>query len=310
MHAGDTAVLRGRGLVKITSVGEDVIEVRPLGQDAADGDFEVPRASASTMLRELVTREVAHAALAALRSGATDDRDEADRSIAYRRAVKSGDLAEQIRELASIYRRTEAEPPEHQYTDALEAAVYGELALVLDLPRRKLKAELRSHLLGEQPPSNLLLPDRSAELAAVAQPALPGYEAQGAFAIDTQLAVGELAPDLLIPAAPGIWLAYTHGDMDDAEHHLVAIHRDHVRDFAKLARAAKLLGEVTAHAASTALCDATVLEDREFVAAAQVEGAGVHGTHCFVWMVGGDGRFPVRTASANRRIVYVRIDFT
>ncbi|MEO8550491.1 MAG: hypothetical protein ABI678_10980 [Kofleriaceae bacterium] len=310
MNAGDTAVLRGRGLVKITSIAEDTIEVRPIGQDAADGGFEVPRASASTMLRELVTREVAQAALAALRSGASDDRDAADRSIAYRRAVKGGDLVEQIRELGAIYRRPEPEPPERQYTDALETAIYGELALVLDLPRRKLKAELRSHLLGEQPPSNLLLPDRSAELAAVNQPALPDYDAQGAFAIDTQLAVGELAAELVLPAAPGIWLAYTHGDMDDADHHLVAIHRDHVRDFAKISRGAKRCGQVTANAASTALCDATVLEDREFVEAARVEGSGVHGTHCFVWMVGGDGRFPVRTASANRQIVYVRIDFT
>lgn len=146
MHAGDTAVLRGRGLVKITSVGEDVIEVRPLGQDAADGDFEVPRANAATMLREPVTPEIAQAALAALRSAPADERDADDRAIAYRRALKSGELADQIRELGAIYRRSEAEPPERQYTDALESAVYGELAFVLGRPRKQLKAELRSHL--------------------------------------------------------------------------------------------------------------------------------------------------------------------
>jgi RNA polymerase-interacting CarD/CdnL/TRCF family regulator len=308
VKVGDVVVVRGRALGRVNAIRKTEVHVTPLDAAAHDGSmWEIASENVELGLRPLVTPEVAHAAIASLRgTGAVDERDVADRSIAYRRATKSGELAEQIRELGSIYRRAEHDYPERQYLDPLERAVYGELALVLDLPRRRLKADLRSAILGEQPPTSLLLPDRSAELAAVEQPPLAGYDVQGAFAIDTKLAVGELSAELVLAAKPGIWFAYTHGDMDDDDHHLVAIHRDHVAStFAPKSR-----GAVSAEAASVSLCDAAQLDDREFVEATRMEGSGAHGTHCFTWHVGGDGTFPVSTATAARKVVYIRIDFT
>jgi hypothetical protein len=192
---------------------------------------------------------------------------------------------------------------------ALENVVHAELALVLGKQRRALKAEIRSAVLGEKPPANLSLPDRGAELAAQALPELAGYSALGAFAIDTKLAVGELAAELTLAALPGIWLVYVFGAMDEDNHHLIAMHRDAIDDLDCIARDASVHGEVTAEAASVSLCDLAQLEDLDFVEATLSEGSGIHGQRCVVWGVGGDGSFPVSAASRNRRIVYVRVDF-
>lgn len=310
LKVGEYVVVRGRTLGKITEIDEERIRVKPIDNADHEGAYEVPVAQAAETLRALVTADAAHAAIAALKASVgRESRDTADRSIAYRRALKGSVLADQIRELLAIYRSSEPEYPENQYREPLERAVYGELALVLERPLRSLKAELRKAILDETPPEVLGFPDRSGELAAAAQPAIATYEAQGAFAIDTKLAIGELAAETVLDAAPGVWFAYTMGEMDDPGHHLIAIHRDHVEQRKALAAKARPRGHSTAEGAAVSLCDLAQLDDRDFVNEVISEGSGIHGQRCFVWHVGGDGHFPVRAASVDGRVVYVRIDF-
>ncbi len=310
LKIGERVVVRGHGVGTITGVGTAVIRVKAIESGDDDGAYEIPVAQAGEVLRPLVTPDVAQAAIVTLKGVAgRESRDVADRSIAYRRAAKGGVLADQIRELAAIYRNPEPEYPEKQYQELLERAVYGELALVLDRPLRSLKTEMRKAILGEGPPAVLAFPDHSAELAAARQPAIATYDAQGAFAIDTKLAIGELAAEVVLDAATGVWFAYTHGEMDDPEEHMIAIHRDHVTRHKVLDANAQPCGHSTAEAASIALCDLAQLDDLEFVNEVLSEGSGIHGQRCFRWHVGGDGRFPVRAASIDGRVVYVRVDF-
>ena len=308
---GERVVLRGRALGVITAITADTVTVTPLDARDGEGGFELPVEHAGEGLRSLVTAEAARAAIAALSERrAHDEREVSDRALAYRRAVKSGDLSEQIRELGAIYHRKQHDHAERQYIGALEKAVYDELAIVLGKQRRALKAAVRSAALGEPPPASLSLPDRAAELAAQALPELAGYRALGPFAIDTKLAVGELAAELTLATLPGIWLAYVFGDVDEDTHHLIAVHRDAVEYLEDLARDASVHGEVTAEGATVSLCDLAQLEDRDFLEAISSEGDGIHGQRCVVWGIGGDGSFPVSASSRNRSIVYVRVDFT
>lgn len=313
MKVGDQCVMRGHGLVRITEIVGKRLTVEPL--DLAKGEsggFELDAEQAANTLRELVSAEEARAALAGLATSAAiaDERDVGDRSIGYRRALKSGDLAAQLTELGAIYRRREEEYPERQYTDGLERTVFAELAHVLNRPRKSLKAEIRGVMLGEKPPASLALPDRKRDLRAAKPPKLPGLRNEGKFAIDTELALGEASAQSTLPALHGVWFAYSHGQVDDDDHYVMIIHADHIGELATLARAATPCSSINSEGAMVSLCDRAMLEDREFVDAMLEGGGGVHEGRGFSWSTGGDGESAVLATKVDGRTVYVRVNIS
>ncbi|MDX2086302.1 MAG: hypothetical protein SFX73_00575 [Kofleriaceae bacterium] len=230
-----------------------------------------------------------------------------ERSIAYRRAFKRGDLDEQARMLAAMYRGP-AETPERQYQDLIERSVFGELALVLNTSRKALRARIRAAALGEPPPRSLGLADRGNELAAVTVPPIDGFDAIGAFAVDAKIGVGEANADVVLPAEPGIWLAYAVRDEDaDDFSELVAVHVTRIGEFAELRRRAKKAGKAPFEGAHMSIFDEAVVDDREVVdRMLQADCEIVDGRSASLGL-GGDGIAEVRVARDGDRAICVRV---
>jgi RNA polymerase-interacting CarD/CdnL/TRCF family regulator len=311
VNVGDLVVVRGHGLARISSVTEKQVTATPIDlKKDESGGFEIDPAQLHEAMRPVVSAAEARAAIAALADvSASDQRDVGERALAYRRALRGGELAAQVAALGAIYRRGTPEYAERQYEAALERAAYAELSLVLRRPRKALKAELRQALLGERPPASLALPDRRRDLRAARAPKLRGLRGHGKLAIDTALALGELDAQLILVAEPGVWFAYAHGDIDDDDHHVLMIHAAHVDQLEALDAAAVVCGEINSEGAQVSFCDHAMLEDREFVDETMSAGSGIHGDRCFVWGLGGDGTSRVRAADGPGPVVYVRVDF-
>src|SRR5262249_53116880 len=138
-ESGQWVVVRGKALGQIKGVVGDtiVIEEADLAKDEAS-TIEIPLSRAADSLRPMVSADEAQALLDPL----CKDRPEAhtgsvsERSIAYRRAHKGGDLRHQVDALAGIYRHPAADYPERQYRDVLEKAVFAELAHALGRSRK------------------------------------------------------------------------------------------------------------------------------------------------------------------------------
>jgi hypothetical protein len=299
---GQWVVVRGKTLGRIQGVVGDliVIEEADLGKDEAS-TIEIPTSRAADSLRSMVTADEARALLDHL----CDDRPGAhagsvsERSIAYRRAHKGGDLRHQVDTLAGIYRHPAADYPERQYRDILETTVFAELAHALGRSRKSVKAVVRAAVLGERPPVHLSLPDPTGLLAAHGDPPdLDGHEPLGAFVVDTSLAIGEAHAEVTTPAARGVWFAYVTGEMDSEEepYTLVAIHHAAVTNLIALSKMAKQIGEAIAEGALMAIFDAALIEDDEFVDEVFATACGIVGQRGAVMGTGGDGSFPVFAA--------------
>lgn len=311
---GDWVVLRGKALgqIKELTAGNIVIDEADL-EEGEESRFEVPIASAADVLRSMITAAEAQSMLDQLakKRPTADKRPMAERSVAYRRIHKSGDIAEQIKTLGAIYGHPHPEQPEKQYSSLLEKVIFPELAHALKRSRKAIKAEVRAAALGQKPPASLALPDHAAQLAKVRKlPALAGYAPVGPFVIDTKLAVGEAHPEVTITAEAGIWFAYTLGDVDSDAFELVAFHQSALKSTAQLKEQATEIGEAVAEGAIMAIFDAAEAEDEEFADAVFEKRDGIVGQRCVVVSLGGDGGCPVFVATQNERAVYVRVVFS
>jgi hypothetical protein len=312
-EAGQWLAMKGRGLVQIQALDCDAIVVReaelPAGDDST---LVVPRASADEVLRPLADSATASHLLAELSAAGGVDRALARetpgrRMIAYRGAIKGGDLAEQVAALRSIYRHPDPDHPERQYEGPLEKLVFGELAHALGEARKALRARARAEVFGEALPAHLALPDRSAELARELPP-VEGHEVVGAFAIDTRLAIGEGRPELVLAARPGVWQAYLRNETDDGPAALVAIHASVAEDLAALRAEASRAGEVTQEGGTLVLFDAAMVDDPEFFDDAMIAHGPV-GQRAVVVSTGGDGVSPVHVALRDGAAVWVCVRF-
>ena len=310
---GQWVVLRGKALGRVTAIADDEIVVAKADlEPGEESTFAVPTASAAEQLRPMVTASDARALIERLGAArpAADDRPVADRSLAYRRASKRGDLAEQVETLAAIYRHPEPAYPERQYQGILEKVVFPELAHATGRSRKAIKADVRAAALGQRRPASLALPDRAAELAAATPPPLAGHQPLGAFAIDTRVAIGEARPEVTLDARPGIWFAYTLGDMDgEGRYELVAVHAAVAGEALALRAGAAEVGSAVADGARMAVFDAAEADDEELADEVLPRGDGIVGERCAIVSIGGDGRFPVLAAHRRGKAVLVAVAF-
>jgi RNA polymerase-interacting CarD/CdnL/TRCF family regulator len=301
MNIGATVVVRGRGIGTVAAIRDGMVLVDEADlKPGEESQFAVAVESVSETIRPIVERAEAERLIGVLgKPGAR--LPIADRAIAYRRAIRSGDLEAQAKLLASSY-IGKAELPEHQYQERLENSVYKELGIVLGISRKQLRAKIRSANRGEAAPRSLALPDRSQELD-IELPKLKGFKPIGAFAIDTRLAVGEARADVVMLVEHGVWLAYAKPAGDDFTQ-LVAVHRDSFDELATLAKQAKAIGRAGIDGAHIAIFDEAVLDDREIVDAMLQATFEIVEGRCAAVALGGDGAADV--FSANKR--YVRVN--
>jgi RNA polymerase-interacting CarD/CdnL/TRCF family regulator len=300
MQVGQSVVVRGRGLGTVVAVRDGMIVVAERDLEAGEeSQFEIPVERAGDAIRAVATLEEAERALA-LVATRPERLPAAERGIAYRRAVKRGDLDEQARMLATMYGGP-SEAPERQYQDLIERRVFGELALVLKISRKTLRARIRAAALGEAAP-------RSVELAAVEVPPIDGFDAIGAFAVDAMIGIGEAHADVAVPAEPGVWFAYAARD-DDADDfsELVGIHATKVGEFAVLRRDAKTAGKAAFEGAHMAIFDEAIVDDREIVDRMLRARCEIVDGRCASLGLGGDGVAEVRVARAGERAICVRV---
>ncbi len=309
LQVGQAVVVRGRGLGTVVTVRNDTIIVAERDLERGEeSQFEIPVESAGDAVRAIATPGEAERALALIAT--RSERLPADeRGIAYRRAFKRGDLDEQARMLAAMYGGP-AETPERQYQDLIERSVFGELALVLDTSRKALRARIRAANLGEPPPRSLGLADRRDELAAVTVPPIDGFDSIGAFAVDAQIGVGEANADVVVPADPGVWLAYAVRD-ENADYftELVAVHAARVGEFAELRRGAKIAGKTPFEAAHMSIFDEAIVDDREVVDRMLQAGCEIVDGRSASLGLGGDGVAEVRVARDGERAICIRVLF-
>jgi RNA polymerase-interacting CarD/CdnL/TRCF family regulator len=303
---GQSVVVRGKCLGKVISAGSSIVVEELDLKPGEESQFEIPRDRATEALRPIVDRAGAERVLAIVRERiARPPADE--RALAYRRAIKSGDLEEQARLLAAAYRGP-TESPENQYLERLEKSVFGELALVLGKSRKTLVARTRSAVLGEAPPRGLSLPDVSREVAAAVVPALKGLTTIGAFAVHDRIACGESRAEASVLAVPGIWFAYALDNREDDDvDELIAIHRDHVTEHAALKRAARLVGKSPIEGAHIAIFDEALADDRDIFEALGQTSHEILENRCATVGLGGDGLGRMYAAPTGRA-AYVRVD--
>jgi RNA polymerase-interacting CarD/CdnL/TRCF family regulator len=302
MNVGDQVVLRGYWIGTVTAIRDGVIVVDELDQKPGEARFEVPIDRAAEALRALVDRTEAERLIGVL--GTKPQRlSTAERAVAYRRAYRRGDLAEQAALLAAMYTGT-ADVPENQYQERFEKAIYGELALVLGISRKALRARIRSAATGEATPRSLALADRRAEVAAIEIPAAKGLVPIGAFAVDTRIAAGEARADVVVEARLGVWFAYAKQRRDDDITALVAVHRDSVGELATLAKLAKPVGRAPIEGAHIAIFDEAIVDDQEIVEARWEASFEINDGRAAVVALGGDGVGHVLAAAG----CYVRVD--
>jgi RNA polymerase-interacting CarD/CdnL/TRCF family regulator len=303
MEIGATVIVRGRGLGTVKEIRDGVLVVDETELKPGEvSQFEVPVASASDAIRSVVTRAEAERMLSLLATKPPRLPIAGDRAAAYRRAYRKGELEEQVRLLAAMY-TGKAEPPENQYQERIEKVVYGELAFVLGLSRKALRAKIRTAAKGEAAPRSLALADRRAELELIEPPAAKGFTPIGAFAVDTRIGVGEARPDVIIDVEPGVWLAYAKQRGDDISA-LVAIHQSALPELAALAKQAKSVGRAAIEGAHIAIFDEAIMDDQEIVQAMWNATFEIVEGRAAVVALGGDGVGTVLTAAKR----YVRVD--
>jgi RNA polymerase-interacting CarD/CdnL/TRCF family regulator len=307
---GQQLVLRGQGVVNVEAIAADGFVVVLI--DDRESTFEVPRETAAEALRPLVSAEQAQAALCRFdMEQMTAGLTAGQRAIRYRRAVKGGVLFDQIDALVAIYRHPDADYPEHQYRKPLEKAVMTELALVLGRNKKLLKAELRGVACGlvEAAKSIASLPDRSADLSRHRSLTWSGYKGVGAFAVDTQIAIGEAYPLSKRAAENGIWLVYTKAGAAGETVELVAVHEEHFKNAQALVSQALLVAETEAQGNTIAVYDAAAAEDEDFVDDVQRAGQGSIGQRCVVVDLGSDSLCRVHVAhNAARGAILTRLE--
>lgn len=307
MQVGQAVVVRGRGLGTVAAVrdGTIIVAERDL-EPGEESQFDIPVERASEAIRVVATLEEAERALVHIAT--RPERLPADeRGIAYRRAFKRGDLDEQAHMLAAMYAGP-VETPERQYQDLIERSVFGELALVLNMSRKALRARIRAAALGEAPPRSLALADRRDELAAISVPPIDGFDAIGAFAVDAMIGVGEAHADVTVPAEPGVWLAYAARDENaDDFSELVAVHTTRIGEFAELRRRAKRVGKAPFEGAHMAIFDEAIVDDREVVDRMLQASCEIVDGRCASVGLGGDGVAEVHIARAGERAICVRV---
>jgi RNA polymerase-interacting CarD/CdnL/TRCF family regulator len=301
---GQRVVIKGRCLGTVVAVGDsilvDELDLKP-GEECR---FEIPGDRVAEAIRPIVSRDVGERVLAIAKERAARPATD-ERTLAYRRAYKSGDLEVQARLLAASYNGPQ-EAPEVQYQERLEHSVFGELAVVLGTSRKALRAQVRQAALSEAPSRALALPDVSQELAAVVVPTLPGFEPIGAFAVHERIAVGEYRAECAVPARPGIWLAYA-SRLDDDFDRVFAIHRDHLAELRDLERQARAIGRSSIEGAHIAIFDEALADDAELFTAIGEAGLAILEHRCAAIGLGGDGVARVLAAPRDCA-VYVRLE--
>ena len=303
MHIGDVVVVRGRGFAKVVALGDVIVAEEIDLEPGEQSQFEIPSERAAEALRPLASRGDAERALAILAT--KPPRAPLDeRALIYRRAYKRADLGELATLLAAAY-AGKAETPETQYQAQLERAVFGELALVLGLSRKALKARLRAAAKGQPAPSEP--PDRARELAATRVPEIAGYEEIGAFAVEQRIAAGEASAELSATAKPGIWIAYAVRDEEaDDIAELVAVHASRVADLVALSRKTVPLGRAPIEGAHFAIFDAAAVDDEETVDKMWNRVFDIVDDRVAVVGLGGDGVAEVSAAFEGDRAILVR----
>jgi hypothetical protein len=124
---GHWVVLRGTalGCIKEVTAENIIIEEADL-EKGEESKFEVPVNRAAEVLRPMVSVAEAKVLLDRLGSekSAVDSPGVSDRSVAYRRIHKGGDIGEQVKTLAAIYRHPKPDYPERQYQDLFEKVIF------------------------------------------------------------------------------------------------------------------------------------------------------------------------------------------
>ena len=143
VQVGQPVVIRGRAIGTLVAIrdGMLVIEERDL-EPGEESVLEVPIEQADKAVRAIASREQAVQAIRILATKPERPPTQ-ERASSYRRAYKGGELEEQARMLAAIYAGP-LEPQERQYIEQLERSVLGELALVLGVSRKALRAQIRA----------------------------------------------------------------------------------------------------------------------------------------------------------------------
>lgn len=302
---GQHVVVRGKGLGTVVSVGSSILVDELDLKPGEESRFEIPQDRAAEALRPVVGRDSAERVLAIVRERTA--RPTEDRALAYRRALKSGELEAQARLLAASYGGPR-ETPELQYQERLEKSVFGELAIALGTTRKVLAAKTRSAVLGEAPSRALSLPDMSREVAFAKVPDLKGLVPIGAFAVHERIACGEVRADASVDAVPGIWFAYASVNEEDEDiDELVAIHADHVGQLRELERGVRTIGKLPIEGAHVAIFDEAMADDVELFEAVAQAGREILEDRCAAVGLAGDGHGAMRVSPAGRA-AYVRID--
>ncbi|MGA9521286.1 MAG: hypothetical protein WBV82_07470 [Myxococcaceae bacterium] len=316
--AGDWAAVSGLGARKLVQVQPDgSLSYR---EDERDKKSEVTIGldEARRRIRPLVGRQEAEELRNTLLvAGETQHAEDAyARSKEYRRVLKSNDLRLIVDTLRGIYRHPNPGYPEEQNQDLLEEAAFSELALVLDVKPAMLKG------LAKRAAGQMILPDRSAELAAHAEiPELPGYEALGAFAVERRLAIGEFGVGSIeLDARPGIWFAwFQDGDdlppgAEDADDEyppskLVVVHAESFPRITELQRQMEPeQAELPIDGASMAVVDADAARDKSFVRAMEYTGHDIVQGRGVQVQLGGDGRGIAHVARGGGQAVLAVIE--
>lgn len=299
---GQWVVVRGKAMGRIRSATDHSVTVEEADlRPEEKSTFEIPLEHVAEAIRPLVNPADAQRLLEEMHAVTERPAHPPDeRALAYRRALRSGILEDQARELAGIYRGP-IEPPEAQYQLFLERAVLGEIARALGGSRKLLAARLRN----TAPPRWMGLPDRAAEVAAAKPPALTGYRAFGALAIDTRVAVGEGHPAVAVDAEPGIWFVYVRED-EDFFVEALALHEGVINDCEQLVAVATCRGEASIHGARLWVFEETIADDGELVDDILASCEGVLNARVAQFGLGGDGSAFVYVAERNHRAVLVR----
>jgi RNA polymerase-interacting CarD/CdnL/TRCF family regulator len=303
VHVGQPVVIRGRAIGTLLAIrdGMLVIEERDL-EPGEQSVLEVPVEQADKTVRAIASREQAEQAIRILATKPERPPTQ-ERALRYRRAYKGGDLEEQARMLAAIYAGP-LEPQERQYIEQLERSVFGELALVLGVSRKSLRAQIRAATRGEAPPRSLGLADRRDELTAIELPHVDGLSAIGAFAVDAAIGVGEYRADVTMPATPGVWFAFAVRSEDDILE-LVAVHRDSIAMLTSLRARAERIGRAPIEGAHIAIFDEAIVDDEEIVQRMAQATFDIVDGRAAVVALGGDGVAEVSVVRDGKRAVCV-----
>ena len=309
IQVGGRYALKGVGVVEARETGDTFVLV-----DNSGDEYDLPRDSVAANLRPLVTRVEAEALLQRLMEPGAEALDRKEAPRVYRRAHRSGELAQMVEPLRSLLATTRSAPIDERYRELLTVAVYGELSAVLDVPVRTLKTRVTKATRaaqGREALKYLDAPDRSAEVA--------GYHARigdnetgrswvpiGTIYIEEAIVVGEMGAGITVKAKPGAWYVYSDFDEEemDAEF-MLAVHHEYGDESPYLP--GEDVGVVPINGASMTVCDAWFAEDPEVRRALEMFEGPVIADRAATLNLGGDGSGKVRRSVVDGEAVFLEI---